>query len=241
MVASHPQPHSPHVHGTFLLDAGRKSFCLLLRSAHSPSRSSRPVSRQYTSKLCVAVGTLPAHAGHPPPRVRCPTWAPHLCPHSSFPHFHHTFSLDPRDTSCAPLMGSSHSSSKSSRPCLGHQSSRVSPWRPALGGGNSTAPPRRRSHPTVPPPAPRRGSARAPHAGAGAVPTHRIADIPLHRSSEHPPPSHRSAVPVSALRFENNLPPFPAPVQNVRGAREQVSARGRRRDRRATLVALIPR
>jgi hypothetical protein len=65
MLASHPHPHSPHFQGTFARDAGMKSFGLLLRSAHSPSSSSRPVSWQCTSKLCVAVGTRPAHAGHP--------------------------------------------------------------------------------------------------------------------------------------------------------------------------------
>jgi hypothetical protein len=187
MVDSHPHPHSPHVHGTFARDPGVKSFGLLLQSAHSPSSCSRPVSWQYTSKLCVAVGTLPAHAGHPWPLVRFLTTAPHLCPHTSFPHFHHTFSVDPRVTSCAPLLGSSHSSSRSSRPCAGHQSSRLSP---RLGpfSEEATAPP----HPgaaAAPPLRPRAAAARAPPTPAPAPP----------RRTPSPTP-HRPQATVAPLR-----------------------------------------
>ena len=65
ILASHAHPHSPHFHGTFERDAGRKSVGLLPACAHSSSMPSRPFSLHHTSRLLVGVGTLPAHAGHP--------------------------------------------------------------------------------------------------------------------------------------------------------------------------------
>ena len=79
----------------------------------------------------------------------CAILASDVPPH--FPHFHGTFSLDPRVTSSGPLSGCAHSPSRSSRPVAPHHT-----WRLLAAVGSGTTLPRGRpigrhtGHPPLP-------------------------------------------------------------------------------------------
>ena len=80
------------------------------------------------------------HVGHPVGYllfVRSKILASHVPPH--FQHFHGTFSLDPRVTSIAPLLGCAHSPSSCSRPVAPHHT-----WRLLGAVGSGTIRPRGR-------------------------------------------------------------------------------------------------
>jgi hypothetical protein len=88
ILAFHSLPHAspPHFHGTISRALGQKSSGLIVGWFHSTSRcaSRPPLSSQVSFRLCVAVGTEPAHAGHPLGcfLVRSITRARHSCPQS---------------------------------------------------------------------------------------------------------------------------------------------------------------
>ena len=93
MRASHPCPHSPHVHGTFEADARMKSCGALSGCAHSSNRSARPFSAHHSCRLLVAGLPRGLHLGQPLGllmQARLPMRVSYLWPHSRGLH---SFSL----------------------------------------------------------------------------------------------------------------------------------------------------